>query len=362
MVRPRAFVAAQGPAAFVMEPNPLVSIVLPVLDGERFLRESLDSILSQTYPRLEVIVMDDGSTDATPKIMAGYHDRVAYVRQGTRRGIYANANDGIVRARGELVGVFHADDVYEPELVAREVDWLHEHPEAGAVFCSDVFVDAHGVELGRLVLPPELRGGRPLGYGDVLNGLLVHKNRFLRCPTALVRAEVYRELGGYRQDEFENTADLEMWLRIARRYPLGVLEDHLLRYRRGHGSSSERYHALRTDSERFFTIMDLELAAGGRAVARRRALRAYEAHRAEDTLMRTVSNYVRGDLGEARRLLAPLRLRTLSGSRNVRRMRLALLTVVLRLLVRLPRVKLAAWLFVRRWHGGAGRLARSGSL
>ena len=335
--------------------DPLVTVVVPVLDGERHLRESLDSILAQTYPRLEVIVMDDGSTDATPEIAASYGDRVELVRQPSRRGIYGNANDGIARARGELIGVFHADDVYLPELVEREVAWLDANPEAGAVFCCDVFVDGEGRELGRLSIPPEVRGGRPLPYATVVNALLTHRNTFLRCPTALVRASVYRELGGYRDEEFKNTSDLELWLRIARTRPLGVLEDHLLLYRRGHGSSSERYHGARTDPDRFFAIMDLELAGPAATVATPRARRAYEAHRSQDTVWRAGSHYILGDREAARRILKELRLRRLLASGSVERGRLAVLAVALRALSRLPRVSAAARLLSRR------RLVRAGT-
>lgn len=334
---------------------PLVTVVVPVLDGERHLRESLDSILGQGYPRLEVIVMDDGSTDATPEIVASYGDRLQYVRQPSRRGIYGNANDGIARARGDLVGVFHADDVYLPTLVEREVEWLAAHPDAGAVFCCDVFVDAEGRELGRLSLPPELRCGRPLGYATVVNALLAHKNAFLRCPTALVRASVYRELGGYRDEEFKNTSDLEMWLRIARTRPLGVLDEHLLLYRRGHGSSSERYHGARTDPDRFFTIMDLELRGPAASVARPDALRAYEAHRAQDVVMRAGSHYIAGDSASARRLLAAeLRIARLLASGSVERGRLLVLAVALRVLSRLPRSSALASLLARRRRSRAG--------
>jgi glycosyltransferase involved in cell wall biosynthesis len=343
--------------------RPLVSVVVPVLNGEAHLRQSLDSILDQTYQCLEVIVMDDGSTDATSDIVASYRDRIEYVRQASTRGIYGNANDGIGRARGELIGVFHADDVYEPDMVEREVEWLARHRQAGAVFCSDTFIDAAGAEFGRLRLPPELRGNRPLDYSDVLNALLRHTNVFLRCPTALVRASVYRELGRYRDTEFKNTSDLEMWLRIARSYPIGVLEEHLLRYRRGHGSSSERYHSLRTEPFRFFRIVDLELEGGGREFATTAALRAYEAHRNEDTLLRAVNHYIVGDRDGLSAALRELRLRALIGSAAVQRARLVSLGFALRLLVCLPRISALARLFDRRWNGGAGipTLAGNGS-
>jgi glycosyltransferase involved in cell wall biosynthesis len=337
--------------------RPLVTIIVPVLDGEAYLRESLDSILGQTHRPLEVIVMDDGSTDGTAAIVASYGDLVECVRQPSTRGIYANANDGIGRARGELVGIFHADDVYLPELVEREVDWLLAHPEAGAVFCSDIFVGADGGEIGRLELPAPLRGSRPLGYSEVLNALLTYKNVFLRCPTALVRTSVYRELGGYDQEQFKNTSDLEMWLRIARSYSIGVLEEHLLLYRRGHGSSSERYHQRRTAPNRSFAILDLELANAGRAAASAAALRAYEAHRAEDLLHCAISHYILNERSEAKAVLGEVHLRRLAASRAVQRSRLLPLALGLILLVRIPWIAAVARTFDRRWHKGSGTTA-----
>ena len=87
-----------------IEELPLVSIVVPVWNGEAHLRESLDSILAQTYPQLEVIVVDDASTDSTPEILASYGDRIRVHRQQSTRGIYGNANDGIALACGEREG------------------------------------------------------------------------------------------------------------------------------------------------------------------------------------------------------------------------------------------------------------------
>jgi glycosyltransferase involved in cell wall biosynthesis len=328
----------------------LVTVVVPVHNGEEFLRESLDSILAQTHSRLEVIVMDDASTDETPRILASYGDAIRVVRQPETRGIYGNANDGIELAAGELIGVFHADDIYLPTLVEREVDYLERHPDVGAVFASDVFVDGQARELGRLSLPPELSGDRPLDYATVLDALLRYKNSFLRCPTALVRTAVYRELGGYRDDRFKNTSDLEMWLRIARSYRLAVLEEHLLRYRRGHGSSSERYHAVRTDPERFFEILDLELASGGRSLATSRALAAYEGHRAHDAIRCAVNAYIAGDLATAAGRVRTIRLAQLAPNDRVPRLRLAATLLALRVLTRLPHLRAAAWA-LRRARG-----------
>lgn len=329
---------------------PLVSVVVPVFNGERYLRQSLDSILAQTYPRIEVLVMDDASSDATAEILSDYGDRVSVFWQSSNRGIYANANDGIARCRGDYIAVYHADDVYDCEIVRREVEFLQRCPEAGAVFCLDVIIDQAGRPIGRVALPSEVPGGRPLSYATILNALLINRNRFLRCPSAMVRAAVYRDVGTYGQDEFRNNADLDMWLRIARKYPLGVLEEHLFRYRWGHENSSRRHRYLRTDVDRYFTIMDRHLEDGGRALAGSDALDAYEAHRTEDSLLRTVSLYILRQNDEARALLDRTGPARLLRSRHVKRTRLFVLYLALLLLVRLPWSGLVAALFARRWH------------
>ena len=250
--------------------------------------------------------------------------------------------------------VYHADDVYLPNIVEREIAFFQRYPEAGAVFAADIFVDDRGRELGRLVLPLEVRGNRPLAYGDIVNALLKHKNPFLRCPSAMVRMAVHREVGVYHDEEFKNTSDLEMWLRISRRYSIGVLDEPLYLYRRGHGSSSERYHHLRVEPSRFFRIMDLELAAGALAVATPEALAAYEAHRAEDRLMIAINSYAKSSREDAHSALRAVDARALRKSAEVQRVRLLALFCLLWVLDRVPRIGLIARLFRRRWHGGAG--------
>src|SRR5436309_516341 len=98
----------------------LVSVIVPVYNGARYLRECLDSLLHQTYAEFEIIVADDASTDDTPAIIASYGDRVRSLRQAVNVGIYANANAGIELARGEFVAIYHADDVYDPRIVELE--------------------------------------------------------------------------------------------------------------------------------------------------------------------------------------------------------------------------------------------------
>jgi len=130
-----------------------VSIVVPVFNGEAWVRESLDSILNQTDPAREIIVMDDASTDSTPDILSSYQDSITVHRQPENRGQFENVNDGIRHARGEYIAIYHADDIYAADIVREEVEFLESHPAAGGVFALDVFIDKGGHEYGRLSLP-----------------------------------------------------------------------------------------------------------------------------------------------------------------------------------------------------------------
>lgn len=329
---------------------PLVSILVPSYNGAAFLREALDSLVAQTYPNVEIILLDDASSDGTPEIAASYAGKISYVRQPSNLGIYDNVNVGISRARGSLIATYHADDIYLPTIVEAQVAYLQAHPEVGAVFCSNIFVDAHGREYGRMSLPQDVRGEQPLDYPVVLNALLKYKNRFLVCPTAMVRASVHEDVGAYRQARYRNTADLEMWLRIARRHPIAVLESHLMKYRHFHGNSSQRYHRLRTDPENFFIILDEYLASGDRSLATPVALVNYEAHRSEDRLMAAISHYIKDELSAARRALRDVQIKMIARAHNVQRWRLLALAAGMWVLLRIPRVEWCAQMMLERWH------------
>jgi glycosyltransferase involved in cell wall biosynthesis len=335
-------------ASLTQSAAPLVSILVPSFNGAPWLREALDSILAQTYRNIEIILLDDASTDDTAVVAADYRDRIYYIRQPQNMGIYDNVNVGIAQARGEFIATYHADDIYLPTIVAEQVAYLQACPEVGAVFASDILVDANGREYGRIKLPKEVRGDRPLPYPVVLNTLLSYKNNFLVCPTAMVRASVHRDVGVYAQDKYRNTSDLEMWLRIARRYPIAVLESHLMKYRHFHGNSSQRYHRLRTDVENYFLIMD-EYLEHDRRLATPEALVSYEAHRSHDRLWAAMSHYIKGELPEGRQALRDVHLGPIARSPHVQK-RLLAIAAGLWVAHRLPRSEWLAERMRERWH------------
>ena len=337
--------------------DPLVSIVVPVYNGARFLRESLDSILRQTYPRTEVIVLDDGSKDETPAIIASYGSRVRAIRHERNRGGFGNMNAGVALATGDLIAIYHADDVYEPTIVEREVAFLNAHPSVGTVFCLDVFIDATGREYGRLTLPPDLQRKDVLEYRDVLNALLRWKNRFLRAPGAMLRRSTYAAIGTFRED-FGIAADLDLWLRAARHSGIGLLHEYLYRYRHFHGNWSQQHQYLRTEPDTFFTVIDSWLASGERTHASERALADFDGQRAEERLMNAVALYIKGDMVRARRTVDAVHARTILAASTIQRGRLLALLALLRTLCRLPRIARVSDALHARWYPhGSGTIA-----
>jgi Glycosyl transferase family 2 len=332
-----------------LNPLPLVSIIVPAYNAERFLCASLDSIVAQSYPAKEILVMDDASTDRTGEIARAYGDRILYYRQPRNRGQFGNVDDGIARARGKYIAVYHADDIYHPEIVAREAAFLESHPQAGAVFALDIFINAAGKEWGRLKLPPGIRGGELLDYRTVLNTILRRKNCLFPAPSSMVRADVYRAVGPYRGREFPVAGDFEMFFRIARRYPVAILDEYLFQYRWGHGNADQIDRLLRTTTEPYFNIMDEHLAAGAGEFAHPGALAAHEAHRSEDALMRAMSSYIVGDRGSMRSALDEASCRRILASGHVQRFRLTVLFGLLAALSRLPQAGAFERAFRRRW-------------
>ena len=200
---------------------PLVSAVIPVRNGEAFIGEAIESVLGQSYERLECIVVDDGSSDGTAHVVGSFGDAVQCM-QVSHRGVAAARNAGVRAARGEVIAFLDADDAWEPAKTERQVELLARRPDLGLVYCGLREVDANGREL-RVSPPPE--------PAAVLSNTLLGEPPFVAlAQTGLVPRHVLSAIGGF-DEALSVSADSDLVLRLAARFPVAAVPEPLTRYR-----------------------------------------------------------------------------------------------------------------------------------
>ncbi len=212
---------------------PLVSVVMSVFDGEAWLAESVESILAQTERDLELVVVDDGSTDGSGEILAELarrDPRIRLFRNEANQGQAAALNRGLEASGGRYVARMDADDVAEPERLAAQIAWLERRPEVGLLGTAVRRIDDEG-------RPGALRR-RPASDLEIRWACLL-ESPFMH-PTVMLRRAVLEEYG-LRYDERLRTAqDYDLWVRLLRRTRAANLPEPLVRYRRPARRSSAR--------------------------------------------------------------------------------------------------------------------------
>jgi hypothetical protein len=206
--------------------KPKVSIIMPVLNGEKYIGEAVASILAQTYTGYELIIVDDGSTDSTPALLRSYGSKLKLtcVRHASPMGIARSVNDGIRHASGEFIAFLDHDDLWFPEFLETQVAYLERHSEAGMVHCDFQTVDAKGDIIESSVARCRNRR-RP--SGSVFSRLFM--DSFIVGNSVLIRKACFDRLGLF--DETLRWGDYHMWLRIARHYHVDYVDRVLTKYR-----------------------------------------------------------------------------------------------------------------------------------
>ncbi|MFH1144927.1 MAG: glycosyltransferase [Candidatus Eisenbacteria bacterium] len=209
---------------------PLVSAITATHNMAAYVREAVDSILAQTHPNVEAIVVDDGSTDGTDAILARYagDPRVRIVRQ-SNAGQTRAKNRGLQEARGEFIGFCDADDRWHPHKLERQLPHFTGRPELGVVYGDFVWIDS----AGRPMPTPRWRC-----FSGHISGKLLADN-FVHFPTALVRREAIDAAGGF-DPSLTMGIDYDLWLRLSVKWEFLHLEEIFVDYRVWEGQMSHR--------------------------------------------------------------------------------------------------------------------------
>jgi glycosyltransferase involved in cell wall biosynthesis len=247
-----------------------VSIVLPTHNGFRYLRQSIDSCLNQTYSNIELIVVDDGSTDETSAILQSYDDpRLIVLRHETNRGLPAALNTGFAHASGQYLTWTSDDNYHAPEAIKTLVEFLELHPDVDFVYANYWRIDDQGQIIGEVDVAP------------------IEALKEYNCvgPCFLYRREVHESIGQYNP-KAAMSEDTEYWLRVSLRFRMEPCPKRLYYYRWHTQSLSEtKYGKFRARRVGFRVRRDLGVikwSRYARAVSDSYIDEAFESYWAQD--------------------------------------------------------------------------------
>jgi glycosyltransferase involved in cell wall biosynthesis len=215
--------------------TPQVSVVMPVRNGARWLGEAVASIIAQSRLDWELIAIDDGSTDDTPRILddcVKRDGRIRVIRQEPL-GLVSALNRGLAEVRGRLLARLDADDRALPERLDRQVHHLAAHPEIGLLGTWAQEIDEYGNRRGQL---------RPASQPDELGRILLDANPLIHS-SVMFRTDLARRVGGFRP-AFQAAEDYDLWLRLAENAKVANLPEILVEYR-WHGGNVTSHNAIR---------------------------------------------------------------------------------------------------------------------
>jgi glycosyltransferase involved in cell wall biosynthesis len=207
---------------------PLVSVIIPTFNRANWLAESVGSVLAQTYPRLELIVVDDGSTDHTAEVVQALDPGLTYVRV-THRGVSAARNVGAAMSHGTLIAFLDSDDTWQPDKVAAQVDVFQLQPDVEVCYTDEIWI-RHGVRVN------------PKHIHRKYTGWLFEPSlpRCMISPSSIMlRRRLWHRLGGF-DERLPACEDYGLWLRMTVRVPVTLIPAPLMVKRGGHADQLSR--------------------------------------------------------------------------------------------------------------------------
>ena len=203
---------------------PKVSVIIPTYNCAHYLEQAIESAMNQTYRDLEIIVLDDGSTDNTSEVVRKYGTNIRYIRQANA-GLPAARNRAIESSSGEFLAFLDSDDWWELSKLAKQVPLLEDDPQVGLVYTDLRVVHDDGEII------PSFLASRPLATsGYVFDRLL--QSGFILPSTVLMRRVCLDQVGMF-DESMRSHEDIELWLRICQKWKVALINEPLTHRRQG---------------------------------------------------------------------------------------------------------------------------------
>jgi glycosyltransferase involved in cell wall biosynthesis len=264
----------------------LVSVCIPTYNQAQFIGETIGSVLVQTYPHFELIIVDNASTDNTAEVVASFSDpRIQYARNATNIGMAPNWNRCLDLARGRYVAILSSDDLYQPTFLEKSMGLIAAHPDVHFTHTGSYFIDAGGKLLGVSAPPgPQLQDGNSI-FREFWS------ERQLKNPVYFLSIVYHRqrlmEIGGFSA-ELKAVADLWSWLLLAIDGVVGYIPEPLTSYRMHSGSVTGqmlRTHAILDDRLRLADLVFTHPLVAGKP-----ELMSYKQYAPASSVYRSVVN------------------------------------------------------------------------
>ena len=199
--------------------NPKVTVLMPVYNGEKYLREAIDSILNQTFTDFEFLIINDGSTDSSVEIINSYDDsRIRLIHNEKNLKLVASLNKGMDLARGKYIARMDCDDISLPDRIEKQVIFMDENPDIVVTGTWVENIDING-DFINIVKPP---------VGGDMESLYWRPSPLIH-PSVMMQKNIIEK---YKYDlAFMHAEDYELWLRISKKYKIDNIPEVLLKYR-----------------------------------------------------------------------------------------------------------------------------------
>lgn len=199
-----------------------VSIIIPLYNSEKYISDSLESLLNQTYSNIEILIFNDGSTDRSKEIVESYKDnRIKFINYKKNEGYLKRLNEGIDIADGEFIARMDSDDIAHAERIETQIKFFNSNPEY-SFCCTNIEVFDNNMNIQPSWMKP--LNGKYLKYSLLFSNNICH-------PSVMIRKSLFNKFDLKYNSKYYSAEDYELWTRIAKITNLGFIENKLLNYR-----------------------------------------------------------------------------------------------------------------------------------